>query len=109
MLANCCILFSGHLSNGLGHEKCGAVQAAIANKPLPGRINSVVDPILPVVASVKNQPGDIIDNVVIANVKYQVQKLQERSPILTQLIQQGKLKIVGGRYDLHSGKVNIIT
>ncbi len=101
----------------LGHEKCGAVQAAIlrvlrktqnANKPLPGKINSVVNPILPIVASVRNQPGDITDNVVIGNVKYQVQKLQERSPILTQLIQQGKLKIVGARYDLHSGKVNIL-
>lgn len=92
----------------LGHEKCGAVQAAIANKPLPGKIGSVVDLILPSVAKVKNQPGDMIDNVVIANVKYQIEKLQQ-SPILTQLIQQSKLKIVGARYDLDSGKVNIIS
>jgi len=29
--------------------------------------------------------------------------------MLTQLIQEGKLKVVGGRYDLDSGEVTIVT
>ncbi len=93
----------------LGHERCGAVTAAVKGEPLPGRIGTFVEDIKPAVARVKNKPGDAVDNVVIANVQYQVELLQETSVMLTQLIQEGKLKIVGGRYDLDTGEVKLVT
>ncbi|WP_315787458.1 carbonic anhydrase [Fischerella sp. JS2] len=92
----------------LGHERCGAVTAAVQNEVLPGDISTFVKAIKPVVAKVKYQPGDKVDNAVIANVHYQIQRLK-RSPLLSELLQSGKLKIVGGRYDLDTGSVNIIT
>lgn len=91
----------------LGHERCGAVTAAVQNESLPGEISTFVKAILPAVERVKDQPGDSVDNVVAANVRYQIEKLQ-RSPLLMARLQSGKLKIVGGRYDLDTGRVKII-
>jgi carbonic anhydrase len=92
----------------LGHERCGAVTAAVENKPLPGEIGSLVKAILPAVDKVKGLSGDVVDNAVIANVQYQIEQLN-RSPVLTERLRSGTLKIVGGRYDLDTGTVKILT
>jgi carbonic anhydrase len=92
----------------VGHSKCGAVQAAIKNEPLPGRIGVFVEEIKPAVESVRSKAGNLEDNSIAANVKYQVQRLEESSQILRDLKKAGKLKIVGGTYDLATGKVNIV-
>ncbi|MEH2067662.1 MAG: carbonic anhydrase [Nostoc sp.] len=92
----------------LGHERCGAVTAAVKNEALLGDIGSFVEAIKPVVKSAKLQPGDAVDNAVVANVQYQIARLK-RSQLLTERLQSGKLKIVGGRYDLDTGGVTIIS
>lgn len=92
----------------LGHERCGAVTAAVQNEKLLGDIGSFVKAIKPAVNKVKNQPGDAVENAVVANVQYQIERLQ-RSKLLTEQVKSGKLKIVGGRYDLDKGSVTIIT
>ncbi|MDZ8028085.1 MAG: carbonic anhydrase [Nostoc sp. DedQUE01] len=92
----------------LGHERCGAVTAAVKNEALLGDIGSFVEAIQPVVKSAKLQPGDAVENAVVANVQYQITRLK-RSRLLTERLQSGKLKIVGGRYDLDTGGVTIIT
>lgn len=91
----------------LGHERCGAVTAAVTGESLSGKIGAFVEDIKPAVARVKNSSGDAIENAVIANVQYQVEILQA-SPTLTQLIEKNQLKIVGGRYDLDTGKVTML-
>jgi carbonic anhydrase len=93
----------------MGHAKCGAVLAAIKNEPLPGRIGVFVEEIKPAVESVREKTGDIEKNSIIANVQYQVKELSTSSTILGGLIKQGKLKIVGGVYDLATGKVTLVT
>jgi carbonic anhydrase len=93
----------------LGHAKCGAVLAAIKNEPLPGRIGIFVEEIKPAVESVRQKTGDLEKNSIIANVQYQVKGLLESSTILGGLVKQGKLKIVGGIYDLGTGKVTLVT
>jgi carbonic anhydrase len=98
----------------LGHERCGAVTAAVKGKPLPGQISSFAKAIEPAIAQLNNNKSnhqsenDLVENAVVANVRYQVKKL-ERSDLLTQLVGEGKLKIVGGRYDLDTGEVTIVT
>ena len=91
----------------VGHENCGAVKAAITGGELPGHIGSLTEAILPAVESSKNQPGDKVENAVKANVRLQANTLKA-SPVINQLIVQGKLKIVGGYYDLDTGKVTIL-
>jgi carbonic anhydrase len=92
----------------LGHERCGAVTASVKGESLPGQIGTFVNDIKPAIAKVKDKPGDPVENAVVANVKYQVERLQENSALLVKLMQTGKLKIVGGRYDLDSGEVTIV-
>jgi carbonic anhydrase len=50
-------------------------------------------------------PGDHVSNAVRTNVQMVVQQLRSSDPILSHLVVQGKLKIVGGVYSLETGKV----
>lgn len=93
----------------LGHARCGAVLAAIKGDPLPGRIGIFVEEIKPAVERVRNKTGNIEENAIIANVQYQVERLTESSTILANLIKEGKLKIVGGYYDLAKGKITMLS
>ncbi|WP_341732911.1 carbonic anhydrase [Microcoleus sp. EPA2] len=92
----------------LGHEHCGAVKAALDGKPVPGKVGSLVAAIQPAVDSIKGQPGDAWDNAVKANVKMNVNKLKQSSPIIAEAVKAGKLKVVGGRYDLDTGTVEMV-
>ncbi|MFQ4142213.1 carbonic anhydrase [Chlorogloeopsis sp. ULAP02] len=92
----------------LGHERCGAVTAAVQNEALLGDIGTFVKAIKPVVKRAKLLSGDAVENAVVANVQYQIERLK-RSRLLTERLQSEKLKIVGGRYDLDTGSVTIIS
>lgn len=92
----------------LGHERCGAVTAAVQNQALLGDIGSFVKAIKPAVERVKDKSGDTVENAVVANVHYQIERLK-RSPLLSERLQSGEFNIVGGRYDLDTGNVTIIT
>lgn len=91
----------------LGHERCGAVTAAVQNEPLPGDIGTFVDAILPALEGVDQQSGDAVDNAVAANVAYQIKQLQ-RSALIQARVRSRKLKVVGGRYDLDTGTVTML-
>lgn len=91
----------------MGHERCGAVDATIKGTPVPGQIGSLLDAIRPSLAKAKGLSGDPLENACKANIAYQVEKLKA-SPVLTELITAGKLKIVGGYYDLDTGKVSLV-
>ncbi len=92
----------------LGHERCGAVTAAVQEKLLPGHIGSFVKAIKPAISKTTSESDDPVDNAVIANVQYQIKKLKQNSTSLSQRLLDGKLKIVGGRYDLDTGDVTLI-
>ncbi len=102
------VLLGSPLLMVMGHERCGAVTAAVQNQSLLGDIGTFVKAIKPAVEKVKDQSGDAVENAVVANVQYQLERLK-RSQLLTEQVRSGKLKIVGGRYDLDTGKVSIIT
>ncbi len=55
----------------------------------------------------KKQTGDLLDNAVTANVLHVLNALKQ-SPILSKALTQGTLQIVGARYDLDTGKVEIL-
>jgi len=95
----------------LGHERCGAVKAAVdsadATAPAPGHLPAVLEPIAPAVKQVKNFPGDTVDFAVRANVANTVEQLKTSDPVLSERLKSGKLQIVGGRYDLETGAVEL--
>ncbi|MEH2181082.1 carbonic anhydrase [Nostoc sp.] len=92
----------------VGHERCGAVQAAIKGAPVPGNIGSLLEAIKPSVESSKEQSGDMVENVCKANILTQIKKLKSSS-VLSELIKAEKLKIVGGYYDLDTGEISIVS
>lgn len=93
----------------LGHDDCGAVSAAIKavkEKALfPGQIQSLANALRPAVEQVLKAPGDLLENAIVQNVKDTVSQLRKDSPVLSEAIAAGKLKVVGGVYRLQSGKV----
>jgi carbonic anhydrase len=95
----------------LGHERCGAVDAAVQvvknNASFPGAIGQMIEPIVPAVIKAQSQPGDLLDNAVRENVRRVTNRLRTASePILLEPLRAGKLKIVGARYDLDDGDVD---
>ena len=96
----------------LGHEGCGAVDATIKQikngTSFPGHIPSLTKALTPAVKAASKQPGDLLANAVKENVILTVQKLQAASPILSEAVNQKKLRVVGGVYDLNTGKVELV-
>jgi carbonic anhydrase len=93
----------------LGHERCGAVSAAVAHAQEPGHIAAVLKAIGPAVEETHGQPGDPVENAVRAQARDVAQQLQGATPILAERVQAGELKVVAARYDLDSGKVEWLT
>lgn len=92
----------------LGHERCGAVTAAVQHQTVPGHIGDFLDEIQPAVEQTKDLPGDPIENAVIANVQIQMQRILQQSSLIRQRQTMGLVTIVGARYDLDSGVVTIL-
>jgi carbonic anhydrase len=96
----------------LGHTNCGAVKAAIQHldkkDSLPGAINDLVELVKPAVRKAKRERGDLLENAIRANVQLGASRLRSLDPIVGPLVKKGKVKVVGGVYDLATGTVNIL-
>jgi carbonic anhydrase len=68
----------------------------------------LIDPIRPVVRMVAAQPGDKLTNVINANVKEGVKRLRGLDPTLSKPVNSGELLVVGGVYQLRTGKVELL-
>lgn len=98
-----------HLGSNLivvmGHERCGAVTAALKGGKLPGKLPAVVAPIKP---ACQNAEGDFaLDLAVRRNVENMVRLLAERNPVTKKLRDQRELRVVGMKYDLDSGEATM--
>ena len=92
----------------LGHRRCGAVIAALAGHE---EDNEDIGPLLaelrPAVSASRAMPGDPVENAVRENVRLVVKKLAT-SEELSAMVKSGELKVVGGVYDLKTGKVELV-
>jgi carbonic anhydrase len=97
----------------LGHESCGAVDAAIKSlkddKPLPGHMPTLVSGLAGAVKAVSQQGGDTLLKATRQNVIDNVGKLGAATPILSAAVEQRKLRVVGGVYGLKDGRVEMLT
>jgi carbonic anhydrase len=97
----------------LGHTGCGAVDAAIkvlkTKAVLPGHLPELITAIKPaVIVAEKTRTGNLADNAVTENVRRQVARLKSSPPIVQKLYAGKKIDIVGGVYDLATGKIAIV-
>ncbi len=90
----------------LGHQSCGAVTAAIKGGNNGYNLNQLLSHITPAIAQAG--PDADIDTVVKLNAQLTVQDLRERSHIIDEAAESGKLQVHPAYYNLESGKIDIL-
>jgi carbonic anhydrase len=99
----------------IGHTKCGAIKGACDNVEL-GNLTGLIDKIEPAVAATASAKGEdrssknygFVDRVAETNVRKTMANIRSNSPILKQMEKDGLIKIVGGMYDIETGKVTFL-
>ena len=96
----------------LGHTACGAVKAAVEyvahGKTFPGQIQTLAQAIAPAARQSAHEHGDSVYNAVIANVRLAVHRLKTATPIMAEAVKGHKIQVIGGVYDLSTGKVSLL-
>jgi carbonic anhydrase len=95
----------------MGHQRCGAVKAAIdsirGGGRAPGHIQAVVDALRPAYHVAVRQPGELLDNMVRAQTKLTVKRIRH-DPLIRKLAHHGELVVRGAYYSLDTGAVTFI-
>jgi carbonic anhydrase len=92
----------------LGHSNCGAVDAALKGMKFDNHIQEIINEMQPAIAATKGQTENLLEKTIKANVKVVVDELRTSKPLLTKLAKEGKLTVIGGYYDLATGKVEFL-
>lgn len=97
----------------LGHTACGAVKGACDHAKL-GNLTAMLDKIMPAVNDV-NEPTDasernssnitFVNEVARKNVLLNIDRILSESPVLAEMHKAGEIEIVGGMYNIATGKV----
>jgi len=96
----------------LGHEYCGAITSAIKDVEL-GNITALLSKIKPAVQMVEKDftgqksadNADFVQAVCDENIHQSVREIREKSPILKEMENNNEIIIVGGIYDMETGRV----
>ena len=95
----------------LGHTNCGAITGACNHVEI-GNITSLLNKVKPAIEqetqTSANRTGAnaaFVKNVTINNVHLAVAGTRKASPILAEMEKQGEIRIIGGLYDVETGKV----
>lgn len=91
----------------LGHTKCGAIDAAMQGKPLPGEMGAFTDAIMPAFAAPNPRPANL-DAASEANARWQAAQLLKRSEILRTAVADGSIELMCGIYDVDTGRVRFL-
>lgn len=98
----------------LGHESCGAIRGAIDGVEL-GNITAMLANIKPAIDHFNDYEGDktsqnpeFVKMVTKQNVLSTIDRIRTNSPILKEMELQGDIKIVGGIYNMETGRVDLL-
>ncbi len=86
----------------LGHERCGAVTAALASATAPGHVESLVRDIQPAVKATKGKEGNALDLAIAENARLVAAQIRKEA-VLGELARE--VRVVSAVYDLDTGKV----
>lgn len=92
----------------LGHTECGAINSAKAGV-VDGHITDLLKRIQPSIskALLKDEQDHLFkDNVAYANVENSLEEILTRSLIVKEMFAKGQIGIVGGVYNIETGKVD---
>lgn len=94
----------------VGHTRCGAIKAATENVEL-GHITALLEKIKPAIANTEasgEQKTIFAEKVAYSNVFHSISEILDRSSIIKDLYDAGKIGIVGGMFSLENGRVHFI-
>lgn len=99
----------------LGHQGCGAVEAAVraveTNTSLPSYLGSIIEKIRPVVDRTRAEGKTglaLINSVVEQNVRTAVDELLSRSRVVADAVHEGRLAVFGAKYALETGIIRFL-
>lgn len=97
----------------MGHENCGAVKSAIKKVDVGSdNVTSLLSEIEPSIQRTQGNRDEknkiYFDAVVKNNVHQTIQDIRTKSPIISSLENDGKIKMIGTYYSLTNGKVTIL-
>jgi carbonic anhydrase len=92
----------------LGHEKCGAVTAAVEGGAPAGHLAALVEAIRPVLAVTADMPGDKIHNCVLENARRVARQVRQSEPVLKEAGERRGLKVIAADYALDTGAVTLL-
>ncbi len=92
----------------LGHDSCDPIKGVLTGGEVPGHINYLVEAIRPAVDDAKGTSGDILNNSIDINTQDTVSQLRSTKPLLSEAVKEGRLQIVGARYHLDTGRVDLL-
>tara|TARA_B100000963_G_scaffold94793_1_gene81633 strand:- start:32 stop:661 length:630 start_codon:yes stop_codon:yes gene_type:complete len=109
-----CKLAGTRLIVVLGHTSCGAVKGACDDAKL-GNLTFMLEKIKPAVDST-TLPTDInvrnssnisfVNDVAVKNVELNIQNILNSSEVISEMVSNGEVKIIGAMYDVSSGAVS---
>lgn len=89
----------------LGHQNCGAVTAVMQNDTKD--IESIAELIKPALYNANHQKMTL-EQAIVTNVKNSVERIK-RSRVISKLIKEGKISVVGAYYSLETGEAKLVT
>jgi carbonic anhydrase len=89
----------------LGHESCGAVQAAVEGEEVHGNLAALIGQVHPGTKLPEDKKAALAAGVK-NNVLFQAGELTHKSPVLKELAGSGRIRIVAGVYSLKTGEVD---
>ena len=107
-----CKLAGSKLIVVLGHSHCGAIKGACAKVELD-HLSGLLQKIKPAVVAIQAEESleitadddNLVQKVADKNVQLTVEKIRSKSPLLKDMEKNGEIGIVGGMYDIETGKV----
>ncbi len=111
-----CKLAGSKLIVVLGHSHCGAVKGACAHVELD-HLSGLLHKIKPAVDAVQTEESveitanndQLVQKVADKNVQLTVGQIKSQSALLDAMLKSGEIAIVGGMYDIETGKVKFYT
>jgi carbonic anhydrase len=95
----------------LGHEKCGAVAAAVVHEgQAQGNIGLLLGQIQPAInraRQLNTPPEDMVEKVTDLHLEELAKQVLQESDIISQAVDAGRLRIITAKYQIASGEVKI--
>ncbi len=93
----------------LGHERCGAVDAVLSGNTADiEAVSNLIEPSIKVCKKECKEKGEDLLNLCIKSNAKNVADFVKNSPLIAKYVEEKKIAVIAGYYDLNTGKIEIL-